>query len=126
MDIYNIFPTPVHVFKAEFDFKQIISNLEEEDYINVNQAQPEHPERVWQTRHDLHKDPRYKEITDFFEDCVEQYRSHYEYECEKLDISIKSVVTVSFKFFMTIRCIVELYRDTTASVREKERLTFVG
>ncbi len=88
MDIYNIFPTPVHVFKAEFDFKKIISDLEEEDYINVNQAQPEHPERVWQTRHDLHKDPRFKEITNFFEDCVEQYRAHYEYECEKLDISI--------------------------------------
>ena len=23
MDIYNIFPTPVHVFKSEFDFKKI-------------------------------------------------------------------------------------------------------
>ena len=87
MDIHPIFPTMVHSWRSEFDFDKIVSDLEEETFINAN-INPDNPGRVWQTKHTLHKDERFKEITEFFNVCLEEYKTFYEFECERFDISI--------------------------------------
>ena len=86
---YSIFPTNLHEYEIENPFvnSEIISLLEEEEFIDNGNHIVQEPFRSYQTKHDLHKKIQYIGITSFIKDCLKQYKEELNYDCESLEIT---------------------------------------
>jgi uncharacterized protein (TIGR02466 family) len=80
MIINDIFPISIHTF--QYDNLNEIPML-----INLIENNITHKVSIGMTPSNLHKMQETQNLVSFFDICLEQYRTYYEYDCEKISIT---------------------------------------
>jgi len=81
MEVVNLFPTEMFVFKnTALDNQKIIQQLEKIDNVEIKKT------TTLSMLHDLRSDAEFRDLFVWFEACLEQVRESMQYDCEKIDI----------------------------------------
>lgn len=82
MEILNLFPTEIFVFKnANIDNKELVSNLEILDNIEIKKS------TTLSLLVDLRNHSKFNELFKWFNDCLEEIRVSMQYDCERIEIT---------------------------------------
>jgi len=87
MKLLRLFPSVLHKFdNPNPQLDKLIRLIEEE---NPTQKSGNWDEmKVQTTKGNLHLNPKFNFLTDWFKSCLEEYRKYYELDCDKLDIAV--------------------------------------
>lgn len=82
MEVLNLFPTELFVFKnLIINNAELISKLEKLDNIQIKQS------TTLSLLVDLRKNSDFNLLFQWFESCLEEVRTHMKYDCEKIEIT---------------------------------------
>lgn len=82
MEVLNVFPTELFIFKnSNIDNQSLIEKLEKLDNVQVKRS------TTLSMLVDLRHHNDFKELFDWFNECLEEVRISQEYDCDKFEIS---------------------------------------
>jgi uncharacterized protein (TIGR02466 family) len=79
MQKLSLFPTDLFVFKNDFDQETLIELCKKEQFGVGGPA--------FSSRRDLHRDKEWKELFNWFEDCLEEIKVAGQMDCDKISIT---------------------------------------
>lgn len=82
MEILNLFPTEIFIFKnLNINNSELILNLEQLDDIQIKHS------TTISLLVDLRKHSKFNSLFQWFDECLENVRQHMKYDCDKIEIT---------------------------------------